>query len=59
MLDQLIEYLPLDQRGRPVWLPDQPPQDGDLRKVWRLEQMKVIPEEPTERPGLRCTSELP
>lgn len=30
MLDQLIVNLPLDQRGRPVWLPAVPTQDGEL-----------------------------
>lgn len=30
MLDQLIEHLPLDQRGRPEWLPALPLQDGEL-----------------------------
>lgn len=30
LLDQLVEHMPLDERGRPLWLPPQPPEDGEL-----------------------------
>lgn len=30
LLDQLAEHMPLDERGRPLWLPAEPPKDGEL-----------------------------
>ena len=30
MLDQLIENMPLDDLGRPLWLPPKPLKDGEL-----------------------------
>lgn len=30
LLDQLAEHMPLDERGRPLWLPAEPLKDGEL-----------------------------
>lgn len=30
LLDQLAEHMPLDERGRPIWLPAEPLKDGEL-----------------------------
>lgn len=30
LLDQLAEHMPLDERGRAVWLPAEPLKDGEL-----------------------------
>lgn len=30
LLDQLTEHMPLDLRGRPVWLPPVKPKDGEI-----------------------------
>lgn len=30
LLDELVTHMPLDARGRPAWLPDEPLNDGEL-----------------------------
>lgn len=30
MFDAMVENIERDLRGRPVWLPEQPPKDGEL-----------------------------